>query len=150
MQVLVPTARLTAQKYGVDRAITVESLYEPRLNVQLGTAFLKDQIDKFGRIEYVAAAYNAGPGRAVQWRASLPLELDEWAEAVPFQETRGYIQGVVRNRLQYLRLYDAAGQFRPEVGTQPVTPIATPGATPTSQPENPNVRKLRVVGGEEE
>jgi soluble lytic murein transglycosylase len=149
MQVLVPTARLTAQKYGVDRAITVESLYEPRLNVQLGTAFLKDQIDKFGRIEYVAAAYNAGPGRAVQWRASLPLELDEWAEAVPFQETRGYIQGVVRNRLQYLRLYDAAGQFRPEVGTQPVTPTSTPGATPTSQPENPNVRKLRTPVGEE-
>jgi soluble lytic murein transglycosylase len=150
MQVLVPTAKLTAQKYGVDRAITVESLYEPRLNVQLGTAFLKDQIEKFGRIEYVAAAYNAGPGRAVQWRASLPLELDEWAEAVPFQETRGYIQGVVRNRLQYLRLYDAAGQFRPEVGSRPVTPTSTPGATPTSQPENPNVRKLRVVGGEEE
>jgi soluble lytic murein transglycosylase len=149
MQVLVPTARLTAQKYGVDRAITVESLYEPRLNVQLGTAFLKDQIDKFGRIEYVAAAYNAGPGRAVQWRASLPLELDEWAEAVPFQETRGYIQGVVRNRLQYLRLYDAAGQFRPEVGSRPVTPTATPGATPTSQPENPNVRKLRAPVGEE-
>jgi len=147
---MVPTARLTAQKYGVDRAITVESLYEPRLNVQLGTAFLKDQIDKFGRIEYVAAAYNAGPGRAVQWRTSLPLELDEWAEAVPFQETRGYIQGVVRNRLQYLRLYDAAGQFRPEVGSRPVTPTATPGATPTSQPENPNVRKRRVVGGEEE
>jgi len=151
MQVLVPTARLTAQRYGVDRSITAESLYEPRLNVQLGTAYLKDQLDKFGRIEYVAAAYNAGPGRAVQWRASLPLELDEWAEAVPFQETRGYIQGVVRNRLQYQRLYDMEGKFRPEVGSQPVTtPPAPPNATPTNQPANPNVRKLRVVGNEEE
>jgi soluble lytic murein transglycosylase len=148
MQVLVPTARVTAQKYGIDRAITAESLYEPRLNVQLGTAFLKDQMDKFGRIEYVAAAYNAGPGRAVQWRASLPLELDEWAEAVPFKETRGYIQGVVRNRLQYLRLYDAAGKFRPEVGTRPATP--PPGATPTTQPADSTVRKRRVTGGEED
>jgi soluble lytic murein transglycosylase len=137
MQVLVPTARLTAQKYGVSREITADSLYEPRLNIQLGTAYLRDQIDKFGRIEYVAAAYNAGPLRAVQWKASLPFEIDEWAEAVPFKETRGYIQGVVRNRLQYLRLYDEKGNFRPEVGTRAVT-------------ADPNVRKRRVTGGGEE
>ena len=134
MQVLVPTARLTARKYGVSREITAESLYEPRLNIQLGTAYLRDQIDKFGRIEYVAAAYNAGPGRAVQWKASLPFEIDEWAEAVPFKETRGYIQGVVRNRLQYLRLYDDRGNFRSEVGARVTT-------------TDPNVRKRRVSGG---
>ena len=134
MQVLVPTGRLTARKYGVSREITAESLYEPRLNIQLGTAYLRDQIDKFGRIEYVAAAYNAGPNRAVQWKASLPFEIDEWAEAVPFKETRGYIQGVVRNRLQYLRLYDDKGNFRPEVGARVVE-------------ANPNVRKRRVTGG---
>ena len=137
MQVLVPTARLTARKYGVSREITTDTLYEPRLNIQLGTAYLRDQIDKFGRIEYVAAAYNAGPLRAVQWKASLPFEIDEWAEAVPFKETRGYIQGVVRNRLQYLRLYDEKGNFRPEVGTRAVT-------------AGPNVRKRRVTGGGEE
>jgi len=137
MQVLVPTGRLTARKYGVSREITAESLYEPRLNIQLGTAYLRDQIDKFGRIEYVAAAYNAGPGRAVSWKASLPFEIDEWAEAVPFKETRGYIQGVVRNRLQYLRLYDDKGNFKPEVGSRVET--------------NPNVRKRRVTdGGAEE
>jgi soluble lytic murein transglycosylase len=135
MQVLVPTGRLTARKYGVNREITVESLYEPRLNIQLGTAYLRDQIDKFGRIEYVAAAYNAGPGRAVQWKASLPFEIDEWAEAVPFKETRGYVQGVVRNRLQYLRLYDQNGKFRPEVGSRALTD------------GNPEVRKRRVTGG---
>ena len=135
MQDEVPTGRLTARKYGVNREITVESLYEPRLNIQLGTAYLRDQIDKFGRIEYVAAAYNAGPGRAVQWKASLPLEIDEWAEAVPFKETRGYVQGVVRNRLQYLRLYDQDGKFKPEVGSHAVTD------------GNPDVRKRRVTGG---
>ena len=137
MQVLVPTARLTARRYGVSREITAESLFEPRLNIQLGTGYLRDQIDKFGRIEYVAAAYNAGPGRAVAWKASLPFEIDEWAEAVPFKETRGYIQGVVRNRLQYLRLYDDKGNFRSEVGARVVE-------------SNPNVRKRRVTGGSEE
>ena len=137
MQVLVPTGRLTARKYGVGREITAESLYEPRLNIQLGTAYLRDQIDKFGRIEYVAAAYNAGPGRVYQWKTSLPFELDEWAEEVPIKETRGYIQGVVRNRLQYLRLYDEKGNFRPEVGSHAAS-------------TDPEVRKRRVTGGGEE
>jgi soluble lytic murein transglycosylase len=146
MQLLVPTGTLTAKKYGVDRAVTVESLYEPRLNIQLGTAFLKDQIDKYGRIEYVAAAYNAGPGRVVQWRAILPLEIDEWAEAVPFRETRLYIQGVVRNTLQYKRLYDANGQFRPEVGARAIYP-ASKGAP--SQPDS-TIRVKRSIGEEEE
>lgn len=152
MQVLVPTGRLTAKKNGIDRTITAESLYEPRLNIQLGTAYLREQIDKFGRIEYVAAAYNAGPMRVPQWRASLPAEIDEWAEAVPFKETRGYIQGVVRNRLQYERLYDKSGKFRPEVGSRPVNPTqrSEPNATPAATPLDPTVRKRRVIGTEEE
>jgi soluble lytic murein transglycosylase len=150
MQLLVPTGTLTAKKYGVQRSITEESLYEPRLNIQLGTAYLKDQIDKFGRIEYVAAAYNAGPARAVQWRTSLPAEMDEWAEAVPFKETRGYVQGVVRNRLQYMRLYDADGKFRPEVGKRAITKQTAAGATPATEPEDSSVRKRRVTGDEHE
>ena len=150
MQLLVPTGTLTAKKYGVERAITEESLYEPRLNIQLGTAYLRDQMDKFGRIEYVAAAYNAGPLRAVQWKATLPAEIDEWAEAVPFKETRGYVQGVVRNRLQYQRLYDANGKFRPEVGTRAVTKQPATGASPAASPEDSSVRKRRVTGDESE
>src|SRR5438132_4040492 len=118
MQVMVPTGTLTAKRIGVDRSITMESLFEPRLNIQLGTAYLRDQLDKYTRIEYVAAAYNAGPNRVVQWRATLPLEFDAWAEAVPFRETRLYIQGVVRNTLQYQGVYDENSQFRTEVGAR--------------------------------
>src|SRR5437764_12374346 len=146
MQVVVPTGILTAKKYGLDRTITMESLFEPRLNIQLGTAYLKDQIDKYGRIEYVAAAYNAGPQRVVQWRASLPLEIDEWQEAVPFRETRLYIQGVGRNTLQYKRLYDENGNFRPEVGARAIYP--TPNATPS--PADSTIRIRRSIGEEEE
>ncbi|HBB86173.1 MAG TPA: hypothetical protein DC047_00990 [Blastocatellia bacterium] len=147
MQVLIPTAVLTAKKYGVERSITEESLYEPRLNIQLGTAYLRDQIDKFGRIEYVAAAYNAGPQRVVQWKTSLPAEMDEWDEAVPFKETRGYVQGVVRNRLQYERLYDANGKFRPEVGKRAVT--ERPSSAPGAQPEDSTIHR-QVTGYESE
>jgi len=147
MQVVVPTGILTAKKYGVNRSITMESLFEPRLNIQLGTAYLRDQLDKYGHIEYVAAAYNAGPQRVVQWRATLPLELDEWSEAVPFRETRLYIQGVVRNTLQYKRLYEENGRFRAEVGARAVYP--TPTSTP-SQPADSTIRLRRVSGEEEE
>ena len=112
MQLIVPTAVTTARHVGADRAITMDALFEPRLNIQLGTAHFKELLDKFGRIEYVAIAYNAGPGRVGPWRASLPLQMDEFQEEVPFRETRLYIQGIVRNGLQYRRLYDENGNFR--------------------------------------
>jgi hypothetical protein len=46
--------------------------------------------------------------------------MDEFVEAIPFKETRGYVQGVVRNTAQYRRLYDESGNFKPNVGTNPV------------------------------
>ncbi|HEV2762102.1 MAG TPA: lytic transglycosylase domain-containing protein, partial [Pyrinomonadaceae bacterium] len=144
MQLLVPTGRLVAQRYGLERSITVESLFEPRLNIQLGTGYMRDNLDKFGRIEYVAAAYNAGPHRAVTWRASLPPEMDEWAEAIPFRETRGYVQGVIRNTLQYRRLYDEQGRFRPEVGTLAVT-----GRRDERPPADVRVRRINDEEEEE-
>ncbi|HEX8721104.1 MAG TPA: lytic transglycosylase domain-containing protein [Pyrinomonadaceae bacterium] len=149
MQLLVPTARLAARRAGVEgETITSETLMsDPRLNIRLGTSYLREQLDKYGRIEYVAAAYNAGPGRVVQWRASLPLQMDEWAEAIPYRETRGYVQGVVRNMLQYRRLYDEQGRFRPEVGTRAPRRDITQAAAPSA---NDNTRPRRVSNEEEE
>jgi soluble lytic murein transglycosylase len=118
MQLLIPTARTTARKYGSTVTVTAESLFQPAVNIELGTAFMRDQFDKFGRIEYVAVAYNAGPNRVNPWRASLPLEIDEFVEAIPFRETKAYVQGVIRNTAQYRRLYDADGNFKPNVGTK--------------------------------
>jgi soluble lytic murein transglycosylase len=149
MQLLPGTAQLTAKRYGVDDTVTTETLLSnPRLNIRLGTSYLREQLDKYGRIEYVAAAYNAGPGRLVEWRASLPLQIDEWDEAIPFKETRGYVQGVVRNTLQYRRLYDEQGNFRPEVGTRAARrDINTPAPAPTP---DANTRPRRVSNEEEE
>jgi len=150
MQLLVPTGAAMARKYGIDRNITVEALFEPSLNVKLGTGYMRDQFDKFGRIEYVAVAYNAGPGRVPQWRATLPLEIDEFAEAIPFKETRGYVQGVVRNTLQYERLYDDNGQFRPNVGARPIHPLSetAQASAPTVQAADETVIERRFTGNE--
>jgi soluble lytic murein transglycosylase len=121
MQLLVPTARTMARKYSSNTSlVTAESLYEPPLNIELGTAYMREQLDKFGRVEFMAAAYNAGPGRIPQWRATLPADIDEFVEAIPFKETRGYVQGVIRNSAQYRRLYDENGTFRPNVGSRPL------------------------------
>ena len=53
-----------------------------------------------------------------QWQATLPYEIDEFVEAIPFRETRGYVQGVIRNSAQYRRLYDDNGKFKSNVGTK--------------------------------
>ena len=121
MQLLLPTAKATAKKYGSTSSIdSAEILFQPALNIELGTAYMKDQLAKFGRIEYMAVAYNAGPGRVAPWRATLPVEMDEFVEAIPFKETKAYVQGVIRNSAQYRRLYDENGSFKPNVGTKPL------------------------------
>ncbi|MBK7392114.1 MAG: transglycosylase SLT domain-containing protein [Chloracidobacterium sp.] len=121
MQLLIPTARSVAKKYVSKIAmVTSDALYQPAVNIELGTAYFRDQLDKFGRIEYVAIAYNAGPGRVPQWRATLPPDMDEFVEAIPFKETKAYVQGIIRNSAQYRRLYDDNGNFRTNVGTRPL------------------------------
>lgn len=121
MQLLIPTARTVARKYNSTTTdIYAETLFQPRLNIELGTAYIRDQFDKFGRVEFVAVAYNAGPNRVPQWQASLPYEMDEFVEAIPFSETKGYVQGIIRNSAQYRRLYDDDGNFKPNVGSRPL------------------------------
>ena len=120
MQLVLPTARMTARKYGAADVNSIEDLYNPALNIELGTAYMREQLDKYGRLEYLAVAYNAGPGRVTQWQNSLPAEIDEFVEAIPFKETRSYVQGVIRNSAQYRRLYDDNGQFKANVGARPL------------------------------
>ena len=121
MQLLIPTARTIAKKYNSSTtAINGETLFQPALNIELGTAYIRDQYDKYFRTEFVAIAYNAGPGRVGQWQKTLPSEMDEFVEAIPFRETKGYVQGIIRNSAQYRRLYDDNGKFKPNVGSRPL------------------------------
>ncbi|NNF00534.1 MAG: transglycosylase SLT domain-containing protein, partial [Pyrinomonadaceae bacterium] len=88
--------------------------------IELGTAYMREQLNKYGKIEYMSVAYNAGPARVVRWRNELPYEMDEFVEEIPFRETRGYVKGVIRNSAQYRRLYDINGNFKPNVGKNPI------------------------------
>lgn len=121
MQLLVPTARSMARKYNSSiQQISGQDLFNPPLNIELGTAYMREQLSKYGSIEYMSVAYNAGPGRVVSWRRTLPLQMDEFVEEIPFSETRGYVKGVIRNSSQYRRLYDFSGEFKPNVGARPL------------------------------
>ena len=93
---------------------------DPRLNIELGTAYMKDQFTKFGRIEYVAVAYNAGPGRVHAMACHAACRDRRICRGHPFKGTKGYVQGVIRNSAQYRRLYDENGNFKPTVGTRPL------------------------------
>ena len=55
--------------------------YTPSINITLGTAYFAQQLRNFGRVEYAAAAYNAGPGHVIQWKATQGSE--PIAPAVP-------------------------------------------------------------------
>jgi soluble lytic murein transglycosylase len=150
MQLVIPTASMMARKYSPgNTGIYAETLYNPALNIELGTAYMREQLDKYGRIEYMAAAYNAGPGRVVQWKASLPLDMDEWVEAIPFKETKGYVQGVTRNMLQYRRLYDMDGRFKSNVGTRPLRAMIDSTSPEQLAQEMPEL-KLKVEAADRE
>lgn len=149
MQLLVPTARTVARKYGsATTEINGETLFQPALNIELGTAYMRDQLDKFGRIEFLAVAYNAGPGRVPQWQATLPPEMDEFVEAIPFRETKGYVQGVIRNAAQYRRLYDDNGRFKSNVGTKTLRGEIDTKSREQFAQEFPEI-KLNAVDSEE-
>lgn len=140
MQLIMPTARLMARKYNSASVNSAEDLYNPSLNIELGTAYMRDQLDNYGRLEYIAVAYNAGPGRVVQWRQSLPFEMDEFVEAIPFKETKAYVQGVVRNTAQYRRLYDENGQFKANVGSRPLRGEIDSKSLELFAQENPEIK----------
>jgi soluble lytic murein transglycosylase len=109
MQVLPSTGRQLARHFGI-RRLSAGDLLTPARNIQLGTCFFKDLLNSSGgEAEIALASYNAGPGRSALWRSWGPFhEPAEFTEVVPFHETRGYIQIVLRNADVYRRLYSGA------------------------------------------
>ncbi len=110
MQLLPSTGRLVAKTTGLG-SIGTADLYNPTTNITLGIAYFSQQLGKFGRVELAAAAYNAGPGRVVQWQSQRSVEpIEEWVENIPISETRGYVQGVLRYAANYRRFYGRGAQ----------------------------------------
>ena len=106
MQLMPNTAKWIAKKIGQDyNPARAELIFDPALNLRLGTSYLKMVLDDLsGSQPMAAAAYNAGPGRPRRWREGPVLEVAAWAEAVPFNETRDYVKKVTSNTAIYAAL----------------------------------------------
>ncbi|MGZ8161305.1 MAG: transglycosylase SLT domain-containing protein [Methylobacter sp.] len=79
------------------------SLFNPDINIKYGSYYYRQLLNRFnGHFALATAAYNAGPGRVVNW---LPVEksvpADIWVETIPFRETRKYVTSV----LSYAMIY---------------------------------------------
>ena len=109
MQLLPSTGREVYQRLGLE-AFRDDLLFDPQLNVRLGTQYLGRLADTHrGNLIPALAAYNAGPGRVKQWLKELSTaDWDEFIERLPFEETRLYVKSVLRNYGVYQRLYGFA------------------------------------------
>lgn len=107
MQLMGPTARQTAGKLGMPYD-PVRLTSDPAYNMTLGSAYFAELLDRFGGNHVLAvAAYNAGAGNVNKFiRANGDprdpgVDVVDWIEAIPFTETRGYVQHVLGNAVVY-------------------------------------------------
>jgi soluble lytic murein transglycosylase len=111
MQLMPATASFIANKmqlpFSADR-LTADGIY----NVLIGRAYLETLIEDFGGSYALAiASYNAGPSRVRQWIHDYGdprggnIDMVDWIEMIPINETRNYVQRVLEN----LQIYRGQG-----------------------------------------
>jgi peptidoglycan lytic transglycosylase len=106
MQLMPGTAREQAGKMGVgydgSRLIS-----DPAYNVSLGSAYFQRMLNIWdGSVPLAVASYNAGSGNVGKWVRAYgdprgKVDMVKWIEAIPFAETRGYVQRVIENSVVY-------------------------------------------------
>ena len=105
MQLMPPVGKTLARSHGI-AGYTDDSLYDPAVNIKLGTAHLSGLFRRTASIERVLAAYNAGESRVTKWMQKTGASDPEiFTERIPFVETRDYVRSIVRNRAFYSLLY---------------------------------------------
>jgi soluble lytic murein transglycosylase len=107
MQLMPPTAQAIGRQLGVP--VSLGGLTsDANQNIRLGTAYLQEVMTTFdGCLPLAAAAYNAGPRRVLQWIGDNgdprtgPIDMVDWIELIPANETRNYVQRVTENTVMY-------------------------------------------------
>lgn len=110
MQIVPATGQEWARKLGLPYS-TARLTSDPAYNVQIGSAYI-DWLTKYwrGNVPMAVASYNGGMGNVAKWVRTYgdprtgSVDTVEWIEAIPFGETRGYVQRVVENAAVYDRL----------------------------------------------
>jgi len=120
MQLMPATAKTVAGQHQI-RFENLEELFVPDININFGTTYVRDMLDKFNGNRLLAtAAYNAGPERSQQWgetHGCLPADI--WVELIPFNETRNYVKRV----LSYIPVFEYRMVGHQQVKPMPVEAI---------------------------
>ena len=107
MQLMPETADYIARKSGGTRFERAD-LATPQINIAYGTWYLRYLLDKYdGNTILTLAAYNGGEGKVDEWRQNAAARGEKFrvASHVPFQETRDYVERVLKARADYRKNY---------------------------------------------
>ncbi|WP_413285129.1 murein transglycosylase [Vibrio sp. MA40-2] len=113
MQIMPTTAKYTAKKYKIAYNGSGQ-LYDVGKNIEIGSHYLNGLLEQYDNNRIFAfAAYNAGPNRVKLWRKRANQQLDVFAfiEAIPFRETRGYVQNILMFETYYRNILNVEGSF---------------------------------------
>ena len=109
MQVIPTTGAQIASELGKPPNYTEDDLYRPYVSIMFGTHYLANNLRLFSGDLYAAlAAYNGGPGNALEWKNLSGDDPDLFLESVRFEETRNYIRNIYEIHIVYRRLYGKA------------------------------------------
>ncbi|MBU0672979.1 MAG: transglycosylase SLT domain-containing protein [Candidatus Margulisbacteria bacterium] len=109
MQIIPSTGRSISRDLGL--SYSRWNMYDPRINIQMGTYYLAGLIRRFnGNISLALAGYNGGPVRVEKWlKKYQQFDLDEFVEDIPLWETRNYVKKVMKSYYGYKRTYSSDG-----------------------------------------
>lgn len=106
MQFIPATGAQMASELGKPINYTEDDLYRPYVSVLFGAYYLGKNRSLFNGDPYAAlAAYNGGPGNALEWKQLAGDDPDLFLESVRFEETRNYIRHIYEIFVIYKRLY---------------------------------------------
>jgi soluble lytic murein transglycosylase len=106
MQLMTGTAREQAGKMGVGYD-GYRLISDPNYNVMLGSAYFQRMLNIWGgNVPLAVASYNAGSGNVGKWVRQYgdprgQVDVIKWIEAIPYIETRAYVQRVIENSVVY-------------------------------------------------
>jgi soluble lytic murein transglycosylase len=106
MQLMPGTAREQAGKMGMSYD-SQRLLTDPTYNISLGSAYFDRMLNIWnGNVPLAVASYNAGSGNAGKWvryygDPRSGVDVLKWVEAIPFSETKAYVQRVIENSVVY-------------------------------------------------
>ncbi|MGV8050579.1 MAG: tetratricopeptide repeat protein [Anaerolineaceae bacterium] len=106
MQLMPATGSQIASEINYPPNYTDKDLTVPFYNLTLGTNYLARQIFLFDGDYYASlAAYNGGPGSALDWKEISGDDPDLYLGSIRYLESRNYIRKIVEIYAQYSRIY---------------------------------------------